>query len=131
MSFASAAAIRGRIQAPSARTTGLVLVGVVHLLMVGALVKGFQRHVTEAPPPIQVKAVKDKVEPPKPPEPLRVPPPVIPMPRQIEVPIPVVPITPTVDPVIQTTGITDGRTREDFAVTLGGKGRSRRPWRHR
>ena len=123
MSFASAAAIRGRIQAPSARTTGLILVGVVHLLMVGALVKGFQRHATEAPPPIQVKTVKDKeVDPPKPPEPMQVPPPVIPMPRQIEVPIPPVPITPAVDPVIQTTGITDGRTREDFAVTPGGKG---------
>ena len=88
MSFASAAAIRGRIQAPSARTSGLVLVGVVHLLMVGALVKGFQRHVTEAPPPIQVKTVKDKVEPPKPvapppPAPVEPPKPVTPPPAPV------------------------------------------------
>ncbi|WP_431256264.1 hypothetical protein ACQ86G_15970 [Roseateles chitinivorans] len=108
---------RMSIHAPNARATGFFLVGLVHLLMVGALVKGFQRHATEAPPLIQVKTIDEPENKPKPAEPLRIPEPTIPMPRVIEVPIPPVEIVPTREPVIATVGISDGRKNESFPVT--------------
>ncbi len=108
------------MHAPNARTTGLVLVGLVHLLMVGALVKGFQRHAAEAPPPIQVKTINEPDTRPKPAEPLRIPEPAIPIPRTVEVPIPPVEITQTRDPVVVAVGISDGRTSTPFEVTEPG-----------
>ena len=104
------------MHAPNARTTGLVLVGLVHLLMVGALVKGFQRHAAEAPPLIQVKTIDEPENKPKPVEPLRIPEPAIPMPRVVEVPIPPVDITPTKEPVVVAVGVSDGRTNTPFEV---------------
>ena len=104
------------IHAPNARTTGLVLVGLVHLLMVGALVKGFQHHAAEAPPPILVKTIDEPDNKPRPVEPLRIPEPAIPMPRVVEVPIPPVDITPTKEPVVVAVGVSDGRTNTPFEV---------------
>ncbi|WP_431287193.1 hypothetical protein [Roseateles chitinivorans] len=118
--LATAARIRGRMHAPNARTTGLILVGLVHLLMVGALVKGFQRHAAEAPPLIKMKTIVEPENKPKPVEPLRLPEPAIQTPRLVEVPIPPVEITPTKEPVIVAVGITDGRTNTPFEVTDGG-----------
>ncbi|WP_431262981.1 hypothetical protein ACQ859_23320 [Roseateles chitinivorans] len=109
------------MHAPNARTTGLVLVGLVHLLMVGALVKGFQRHATEAPPPIRMKTITEPLDQPKPVERLTVPPPAMPTPRVIEVPIPPVEITPTKEPVVATVGISDGRKNESFQVAEAGE----------
>lgn len=108
------------MHAPSARTTGLVLVSLVHLLMVGALVKGFQRHAVEAPPLIQVKTIDEPQTKPKPLEPLRIPEPPMPIPRVVEVPIPPVDITQTKEPVIVATGVTDGRTNTPFEVADAG-----------
>ncbi|HEY1399624.1 hypothetical protein [Roseateles sp.] len=104
------------MHAPNARTTGLVLVGLVHLLMVGALVKGFQRHAVEAPPLIQVKTIDEPEVKPKLVEPLRIPEPAIPTPRVVEVPIPPVEITPTKEPVVVAVGVSDGRTNTPFEV---------------
>lgn len=108
--LATAARIRGRMRAPNARTTGLILVGLVHLLMVGALVKGFQRHAVEAPPLIKLKTIVEPEDKPKPAEPLHIPEPTIKTPRMVEVPIPPVDITQTKEPVIVAVGVTDGRT---------------------
>lgn len=112
------AASRGRLPAPNARTTGLLLVGLVHVLMVGALVKGFQRHASEAPPPIQVRAIP---EPPiQPPEPLTrdlIDPPPQHLPKTVEVPIPLVDIQPQTPPVIRTEAATEPATDRPFQVT--------------
>ncbi|ANH68273.1 hypothetical protein [Mitsuaria sp. 7] len=108
------------MHAPNARTTGLVLVGLVHLLMVGALVKGFQRHAVEAPPLIKMKTIVEPEDKPKPVEPPRIPEPAIQTPRMVEVPIPPVEITQTKEPVIVATGVTDGRTNTPFEVTEAG-----------
>ncbi|MDH0864685.1 hypothetical protein [Mitsuaria sp. GD03876] len=108
--LSSTAGIRGRMHAPNARAAGLILVGIVHLLMVGALVKGFQRHVSEAPPPIQMRAIDEPR--PKPPEPVVIdvpPPPTQVMPKAIQVPVPEVAIDSTVPPVVRTEAATEAR----------------------
>lgn len=110
---------RGRFQAPSARTGGLILVGIVHLLMVGALIKGFQRHAAEAPPPIQMRTVTEKEDRPKLPEPIPIPRPDIPMPKLVEVPVPPVEITPTAPSLIQTVPAQEARGSTPFQATAG------------
>ncbi|MBO9687235.1 hypothetical protein [Roseateles chitosanitabidus] len=110
---------RGHFQAPSARTGGLILVGIVHLLMVGALIKGFQRHAAEAPAPITLRPVTEKEEHPKPPDPLPIPQPEIRLPKLVEVPVPPVEITPTTPPLIQTVAAQERREVVPFEVAKG------------
>lgn len=127
MSMTSTAAIRGRIQAPNARTAGLVLVALVHLLMVGALVKGFQRHATEAPKPIVVRAID---EPTKPPEPVVIdhfdPPPIV-TPKVVPVPVPEVQIDNTLPPVVRTEPVTEVRKDSFVGGTIAGKSEDTAP----
>lgn len=116
---------RGRFQTPSARTGGLILVGIVHLLMVGALIKGFQRHAAEAPPPIQFRTVTEKPEPPKPPEPVQITEPEVRMPKLVEVPIPTVEVTPTTPPVIQTVPAQESREVTPFQTAASNSGETK------
>lgn len=92
----------------SSRLTGLGLVVLVHVLIIGALASGLATKITEAVKgPIDVKVVEEKVKPPPPPEKVIPPPPDIKAPPPPFVPPPEVVVTapppPTPTVVAQTT----------------------------
>ncbi|OWQ93220.1 hypothetical protein CDN99_01635 [Roseateles aquatilis] len=108
--------VSGRLHAPSSRTTGLALVALVHVAMVAALINGMHRRAVEAPPPIEVRAIKDD---PKPPEPVvreLFEPPPQPLPKVLTVPVPEVQIdAPLPPPTIHAEAAME--TKSDGPVT--------------